>query len=213
MRVSSTGRLCCTPDLNISRFFKGILSRPRDTHGSHDVEYDICKVCLIELVRKRDIELRSHTWRQTDDASDRPGKFRSLCIYSMQEIFRAKGKREVGRGDGERRGCTCERPEGIFRSWSALKKRLRRTENGERDGWIYLASTGIRIINPFLESSWLFLARHRRETIPRRVEIYMYIYIYTDNNRRIRSHLPRRYRALTFACDWHFFSSCVCFFS
>lgn len=39
-------------------------------------------VRLIELVRERDIELRSHTWKQTDDASDRPGKFRSLCIYS-----------------------------------------------------------------------------------------------------------------------------------
>lgn len=78
-------RDCATLRIWISRFFKAILSRSkRDhaTHGSHDVEYDVCTVRLIELVRERDIELRSHTWRQTDDASDRPGEFRSLCIYS-----------------------------------------------------------------------------------------------------------------------------------
>lgn len=94
----------CTA-LWIPRFFKGALSRSKRDHG--------CAVAwiwryvpmyvwyLTELVRERDIELRSHTWRQTDDASDRLRKFRSLCIYTR--FFGLRAARGVGTGTGMRR--------------------------------------------------------------------------------------------------------------
>lgn len=155
---------CTALRIWISRFFKGSYRGANTTTLRHSMTSNttvgtyVRTIYLTELVHERDIELRSHTWRQTDDASDRLRKFRSLCIYTrfcgLATSERCRGGRRGRRG--RRRNYTCECPRGIFRSWS--------TEKGgsaprSRVGWSTWHRR-IRIINPFAESPWLFRGRY-----------------------------------------------------
>lgn len=144
---------CMVLRIWISRFFKGVLSRGKRgcaiaTTSNMTVRTCVRKAYLMELVR--DIELRSHTWRQTDDASDRPRKFRSLCIYTRFFGLRAT------RGVGDATICASAQEE--FSDHDPLRKRMRAEKRG--CGMRYTWHRRIRIINPSAESPWLFRGRY-----------------------------------------------------